>query len=67
MPPPTKLKIATDSVTRLIKEEASYHKEALQQAERISKLKAAPEDENTAFMIAQEVGSQAIEGRYNQR
>ena len=54
MPPPSKLSVATSSLLRLVKEEASYHKEALQQEERIKKLESNGTDENTDFMIKQE-------------
>lgn len=56
MPTPSQLAIATSSVQRLVKEEASYHKEiALQQA-RVEKLLASRgEDENADFQLKQEV------------
>lgn len=38
MPPPSPLAIATSSLQRLVKEEASYHAEQKQQEERIQKL-----------------------------
>lgn len=41
MPPPTPLTIATSSLQRLVKEEASYHRELEQQEESIRKLEAA--------------------------
>lgn len=55
MPAPSKLSIASSSVSRLIREEASYHKEAEQQAKRIEKLESNPDDENAEYMIRQEV------------
>ncbi|KAF2152579.1 tubulin binding cofactor A [Myriangium duriaei CBS 260.36] len=45
MPAPSQLSIATGAVTRLVKEEASYHKEAEQQKVRIAKLEANNGDE----------------------
>ncbi|KAF3939591.1 hypothetical protein ABW19_dt0201762 [Dactylella cylindrospora] len=44
MPPPTPLKIKTSSVTRLIKEERSYHKEIASQKARVEKMEANGED-----------------------
>jgi tubulin-specific chaperone A len=55
MPPPSKLAIAASSVKRLIKEEASYHKELTQQEARIKKLEAGSEDENAEYQLKQEV------------
>ena len=55
MPPPSKLAVATGSVTRLVKEEASYHKELVQQEERIKKLEASEGDENKEYTLRQEV------------
>jgi tubulin-specific chaperone A len=55
MPPPSKLAIATGSVKRLIKEEASYHKEITHQEARIKKLEAGSEDENAEYQLKQEV------------
>ncbi|KAF2115406.1 tubulin binding cofactor A [Lophiotrema nucula] len=52
--PPTKLAVATSSVTRLIKEEASYHKELAQQETRIKKLESNTEDENAEYQMKQE-------------
>jgi hypothetical protein len=56
MPPPSKVAIATGSVLRLVKEEASYHKEIAQQEERIKKLEASEGDENKEYTLKQEVG-----------
>jgi hypothetical protein len=55
MAPPSKLAIATGSLKRLIKEEASYHKELSQQEARIKKLEAGSEDENAEYQLKQEV------------
>lgn len=61
MPPPTQLAIATSSVSRLIKEQASYHKELVDQEAQIVKqeesIKAgdADEDGNAEFMLKQSV------------
>jgi len=51
---PSKLAIATSSVNRLVKEEASYHKEVEQQEARIVKLEQANGDE---YELKQEVCS----------
>jgi len=61
MAPPTPLTIATASVQRLVKEEASYHRELQQQEQRIKRLEAkqtpAGEDDdgNQEYMLKQEV------------
>jgi tubulin-specific chaperone A len=66
MPPPTPLTITTSSLQRLIKEEASYHRELQLQQQSIDRLESAarmPEegdddDEergNREFVIRQEV------------
>jgi hypothetical protein len=56
MPPPSPLAIATSSVNRLIKEEASYHKELKSQEARLAKLEASTEeDENAEYQLKQEV------------
>lgn len=55
MAPPSKLAVATGSVTRLVKEEASYHKEIVQQHERIKKLEASEGDNNKEYTLRQEV------------
>jgi tubulin-specific chaperone A len=57
MAPPSKLGVSTSALQRLIKEEASYHKELEQQEKRIQKLQANPDDENAEYMLKQEVGS----------
>ncbi|KAF1979648.1 tubulin binding cofactor A [Bimuria novae-zelandiae CBS 107.79] len=54
MPPPSKLAVATSSLVRLVKEEASYYKEMEQQQTRIKKLEAGSEDENAEYMLRQE-------------
>ncbi|KAF7719486.1 Uncharacterized protein PECH_005227 [Penicillium ucsense] len=55
MPPRSQLEINTSSVLRLVKEEASYHQEAVQQTERIKKLEnEQSEDENREFLLQQE-------------
>lgn len=55
MAPPSKLAIATSSLQRLVKEEASYHKEANQQEARIKKIEADAEDEDKEYVLRQEV------------
>jgi tubulin-specific chaperone A len=59
MPPASPLAIATSSVQRLIKEEASYHRELEQQTKRLQKLESegpgAGDEENHAFLVKQEV------------
>ena len=55
MPPPSQLAIATSSVLRLVKEEASYHKELQQQEARIEELQKGGGDENAEFQLKQEV------------
>lgn len=58
MPPRSQLEINTASVLRLVKEEASYHREAVQQAERIKKLEnEKSEDENREYLLQQEVNT----------
>jgi len=55
MAPPSALTIATSSVQRLIKEEASYHKELKNQEARLEKLLASKdEDENAEYSLKQE-------------
>ncbi|KAF2445391.1 tubulin binding cofactor A [Karstenula rhodostoma CBS 690.94] len=54
MPPPSKLAVATSSLVRLVKEEASYHKEMEQQHARIKKLEAGSDEENAEYMLRQE-------------
>jgi hypothetical protein len=55
MAPPSKLAIATSAVRRLVKEEASYHKEIAQQKVRIQRLEGDKEDENAEYQLKQEV------------
>jgi hypothetical protein len=56
MPPPSQLSIATSSVQRLVKEEASYHKELEKQQARLKNLETNPDgDENAEFQLRQEV------------
>lgn len=57
MAPPSKLTISTSSLQRLVKEEASYHKELSQQQARITKLEQPSEDENAEYQLKQEVSS----------
>lgn len=64
MAPPTPLTIATSSLMRLIREEASYHKEQQQQEAAIAKLETQSEDKenegeegNRAFTLGQQVRS----------
>ena len=60
MAPPSKLTVAASSVLRLVKEEASYHKEMAQQEARIKKLEEGSEDENAEYQLKQEVRSNLI-------
>ena len=55
MAPPTPLAIATSSLQRLVKEEASYHKELEQQEARLKKVQSEPDDENADFLVKQQV------------
>jgi len=64
MPPPTQLAIATSSVQRLIKEEASYHKELTKQEARLAQLQQQSQtnggidaDENAGFQLKQEMAA----------
>lgn len=55
MAPPSQLAIATSSVQRLVKEEASYHKELVHQQASVEKLLASTdEDENKEYKLKQE-------------
>lgn len=56
MAPPSQLAIATSSVQRLVKEEASYHRELQQQTERIRRLETDNDetDENKEYVLRQE-------------
>ncbi|KAI9712421.1 MAG: hypothetical protein M1820_001634 [Bogoriella megaspora] len=53
MAPPSQLSIATQSVQRLVKEEASYHKELEQQQERIKRAENGT-GENAEYELKQE-------------
>lgn len=58
MPPTAPLAIATSSVQRLVKEEASYHRELEEQKKRVAKLESetgADDDGNREFLLKQEV------------
>ncbi len=61
MPAPSPLAITTSSVQRLLKEEASYHKELADQEKTVKALQekfdagATDEDGNEAFMLKQHV------------
>jgi tubulin-specific chaperone A len=57
MPAPSPLEIATSVLTRLVKEETSYHKELEQQNVKIAKLEAGEgaDDENADFILRQQV------------
>ena len=58
MAPPNPLTIATSSLQRLVKEEASYHKELESQEKRLQKLtESTEEDENREYSLKQEVRS----------
>ena len=58
MAPRTQLEIITSSVLRLVKEEASYHRELQEQTERIRKLESQQGgDENKEYMLRQEVSA----------
>jgi tubulin-specific chaperone A len=63
MAPRSQLEIVTSSVLRLVKEEASYHKELQQQTERVKKLEAETggDDENREYTIKQEVCTSSID------
>ncbi|ORY15969.1 tubulin binding cofactor A-domain-containing protein [Clohesyomyces aquaticus] len=54
MAPPSKLAVATSSLTRLVKEEASYHKEMAEQEARIKKIQESTGDENAEYQLKQE-------------
>lgn len=55
--PPSQLQIATSALQRLVKEEASYHKEQESQEQRIAKLEKSTDDPdgNRDFILKQEV------------
>ncbi|KAL5611563.1 hypothetical protein BROUX41_000852 [Berkeleyomyces rouxiae] len=57
MPAPTPLEVTTKAVTRLVKEEKSYHIELVSQLARLDKLKseaATTTDENHSYILKQE-------------
>ncbi|KIW02952.1 hypothetical protein, variant [Verruconis gallopava] len=54
MAPPSKLAIATSVVRRLMKEEASYHKEIEQQQIRIQTMENSGDGENVEYELKQE-------------
>ncbi|KAA8652339.1 hypothetical protein EYZ11_008169 [Aspergillus tanneri] len=56
MAPLSHLEIATQSVLRLVKEEASYHRELKEQTERVQRLEAQQntDDENSEYTLKQE-------------
>ena len=60
MPTPSKLAIHTAALLRLVKEEASYHKEQTAQEKRIKSLEDEPADENSDYLIKQEAGDMFI-------
>ena len=61
MGPPSQLAIATGVVTRLVKEEKSYHQEAEEQKRRIAKLEQGnDDDENAEYTLRQEVSFQLL-------
>ena len=59
MGPPSQLAIATSSLNRLVKEEASYHKELQGQEASIAKLEQGGGDENAEYQLRQEVSFQS--------
>jgi hypothetical protein len=67
MPAPSQLAIATSSLQRLAKEEASYHKELQMQQKSIDRLEKSQIEEtdedrgNHAFQLKQEVRAQMTE------
>ncbi|KAK7516033.1 tubulin binding cofactor A-domain-containing protein [Phyllosticta citriasiana] len=63
MAPPSKLAVLTSSVIRLVKEEASYHKELEQQQARVQELESNTADENAEYQLKQE--RQALEETKN--
>lgn len=58
MAPPSQLSVATSALTRLVKEEKSYHKELEEQKSRLAKFEQEDGDENKEFMLKQQVGNQ---------
>ncbi|MCJ1328550.1 hypothetical protein MMC10_005227 [Thelotrema lepadinum] len=51
---PSPLSVATSALSRLVKEESSYHKELEQQQASVTKLEQSSGDENKEYMIRQE-------------
>lgn len=65
MPAPSPLKIATQAVSRLVKEENYYQKELSSQTARIEKLETdlkngSDTDSNAEFMLKQEVSLKSL-------
>lgn len=66
MPPPSALAISTSSVRRLLKEEASYHKELVDQESSVRGLEEkirngqAGEDGNDEYMLKQQVRDHSL-------
>lgn len=62
MAPPSSLSIATQSVLRLVKEEAYYHKELEGQRARVTKreeeIRSGSGDQNAEYVLKQEVRSE---------
>lgn len=66
MPAPSQLSIATSALNRLVKEEASYHKEKTIQEVRIAKLEAEQSnDENAEYTLRQEVSESSQHAEYH--
>ncbi|KAF2793310.1 tubulin binding cofactor A [Melanomma pulvis-pyrius CBS 109.77] len=63
MAPPSQLRKTTSVLERLVKEEASYHKELAQQEARIKQIKAGTDGEHTGYYLKQE--RQAVEETKN--
>jgi tubulin-specific chaperone A len=63
--PPTQIQIATSSLERLVKEEASYYKEIDQQQARITKIENGQGDDpdNLDFQLKQEVSVHLFDRR----
>ncbi|KAI9927398.1 hypothetical protein ASPWEDRAFT_53537 [Aspergillus wentii DTO 134E9] len=54
MGPRSPLEVYTSSVLRLVKEEASYHREEQDQKQRIQRMEGEEGDENKEFLLNQE-------------
>ena len=67
MAPPSKLAIATGVVLRLVKEEASYHKEIEQQEARVKKAETNQGGENGEYTLKQEVNGVSASSSYQYR